>query len=110
MKHVKKLIVAVLTLALVCPAPSVDAAKKTTGYTVSKKSGTYDSSVTTKVKVKKGYKVYYTTGKKLSTKKVIKAKKSKSFTFTSTKTLRLYTVKSLSVIQSVWENHRIPLR
>ena len=94
MKHVKKLIVAVLTLALVCPAPSVDAAKKTTGYTVSKKSGTYDSSVTTKVKVKKGYKVYYTTGKKLSTKKVIKAKKSKSFTFTSTKTLRLYAVKS----------------
>ena len=94
MKHVKKLIVAVLTLALVCPAPSADAAKKTTGFTVSKKSGTYDSIVTTKVKVKKGYKVYYTTGKKLSTKKVIKAKKSKSFTFTSTKILRLYAVKS----------------
>lgn len=94
MKYVKKLIVAVLTLALVCPAPSADAAKKTTGFTVSKKSGTYDATVTTKVKVKKGYKVYYTTGKKLSTKNVIKAKKSKSFTFTSTKTLRLYAVKS----------------
>lgn len=94
MKHVRELIVAVLTLALVCPAPSADAAKKTTGFTVSKKSGTYDSIVTTKVKVKKGYKVYYTTGKKLSAKKVIKAKKSKSFTFTSTKTLRLYAVKS----------------
>ena len=94
MKHVKKLIVTALVLALVCPAPSADAAKKTTGFTVSKKSGTYDSIVTTKVKVKKGYKVYYTTGKKLSAKKVIKAKKSKSFTFTSTKTLRLYAVKS----------------
>ena len=94
MKHVKKLIVTALVLALICPAPSANAAKKTTGYTVSKKSGTYETSVTTKVKVKKGYKVYYTTGKKLSAKKVIKAKKSKSFTFTSSKTLRLYAVKS----------------
>ncbi len=94
MKHVKKLIVTALVLALICPAPSANAAKKTTGYTVSKKSGTYKTSVTTKVKVKKGYKVYYTTGKKLSAKKVIKAKKSKSFTFTSSKTLRLYAVKS----------------
>ena len=93
MKHVKKLIVTALVLALICPAPSANAAKKTTGYTVSKKSGTYETSVTTKVKVKKGYKVYYTTGKKLSAKKVIKAKKSKSFTFTSSKTLRLYAVK-----------------
>lgn len=94
MKQVKKLIVTALVIALVCPAPSADAAKKTTGYSISKKSGTYESAVTTKVKVKKGYKVYYTTGKKLSIKKVIKAKKSKSFTFTSTKTLRLYAVKS----------------
>ena len=94
MKHVKKLIVTALVLALICPAPTANAAKKTTGYTVSKKSGTYETSVTTKVKVKKGYKVYYTTGKKLSAKKVIKAKKSKSFTFTSSKTLRLYAVKS----------------
>lgn len=94
MKQVKKLIVAALVLALICPAPAANAAKKTAGFTVSKKSGTYSSTVTTKVKVKKGYKVYYTTGKKLSSKKVIKAKKSKSFTFTSSKTLRLYAVKS----------------
>lgn len=94
MKQVKKLIVAALVLALICPAPAANAAKKAAGFTVSKKSGTYSSTVTTKVKVKKGYKVYYTTGKKLSSKKVIKAKKSKSFTFTSSKTLRLYAVKS----------------
>ena len=44
MKQVKKLIVTTLVLALICPAPSANAAKKTTGYTVSKKSGTYETS------------------------------------------------------------------
>lgn len=58
----------------VLSAKSAAVVKK--GYTISKKAGKYTKSVTVKVKAKKGYTVYYTTGKNLSVKKKIKAKKT----------------------------------
>lgn len=41
MKYAKKLIVTALVLSLICPSSVGFAKKKTTGYTISKKSGTY---------------------------------------------------------------------
>ncbi|MCH5266516.1 MAG: carbohydrate-binding domain-containing protein [Lachnospiraceae bacterium] len=67
--------------------------KKPVGYTISKKAGNYTSSVKTTVKAKKGYTVYYAVSGKFTKAKQIKAKSSKTFTFTSTKTLKLYPVK-----------------
>lgn len=45
----------------VLSAKSAGVVKK--GYTISKKAGKYTKSVTVKVKAKKGYTVYFTTGK-----------------------------------------------
>lgn len=67
--------------------------KKPVGYTISKKAGTYSGEVTTTVKVKKGYTVYYTTSEQFTGKNKIKAKSSKTFVFTTTETLKLYPVK-----------------
>lgn len=67
-------------------------------YTISKKPGTYKKSVGVTVKAKKGYKVYYTTGSKLTTKNVIKSGKSKKLTFKKTTTLKIYAVKKSAVI------------
>ena len=64
------------------------------GYTISRTSGTYNNAVSTSVKVKKGYKVYYTDGAKFNNKNFIKPGKTKTFKFTETKTLKLYPVKS----------------
>lgn len=94
----KKIIACVLSLGLVISggvsqaAKSMGVSKK--GYTISKKAGTYTKAVTIKVKAKKGYTVYYTTGKKLTINKKIKSRKTKKFTFKSTKTLKVYAVKS----------------
>lgn len=97
MQKAKKWIAGVLTLAMVgsslVTAPEMQAKKKTKGFTISKVAGTYTGKVTVKVKAKKGYTVYYTTGKKLSTGKKIKSQKTKTFTFKKTKTLRIYAVK-----------------
>lgn len=96
MQREKKMVAGVLVCALVCSSLSVTQAdaKAAKGYTISKKAGTYKGSVKVKVKAKKGFTVYYTTGKKLSKSKKIKAKKSKSFTFKKTTTLRIYAVKA----------------
>lgn len=75
-------------------ATGADAKTSVKGYTISKDAGTYSGSVSVKVKAKKGYTVYYTTGKKLSANKKIKAKKSKSFVFKKTTVLKIYTVKA----------------
>lgn len=66
--------------------------KNPVGYTISKRAGTYSGEVTTTVKVKKGYTVYYTTSDKFTEKNRIKAKSSKTFVFTTTETLKLYPV------------------
>ena len=50
-------------------------------YTISKGSGTYEGSITIKIKAKKNYKVYYATGNaKFTNKKLIKSGKTKKFT------------------------------
>lgn len=67
--------------------------KNPVGYTISKRAGTYSGEVTTTVKVKKGYTVYYTTSDKFTEKNSIKEKSSKTFVFTTTETLKLYPVK-----------------
>ena len=67
--------------------------KNPVGYTISKRAGTYSGEVTTTVKVKKGYTVYYTTSDKFTEKNRIKEKSSKTFVFTTTETLKLYPVK-----------------
>lgn len=96
-RKAKKWTAGVLTCAmvgscLIMEIPS-EAKNKTTGFTISKAAGTYTGKVSVKVKAKKGYTVYYTTGKKLTSGKKIKSKKTKTFTFTKTKTLRVYAVK-----------------
>lgn len=81
MQKTKKWIAGVLTLAMVgsslVTAPEAQAKKKTKGFTISKVAGTYNGKVTVKVKAKKGYMVYYTTGKKLSTGKKSNPKRRK---------------------------------
>lgn len=62
------------------------------GYTISRTSGNYNNAVSTSVKVKKGYKVYYTDGAKFNKKNFIKPGKTKTFKYTETKTLKLYPV------------------
>lgn len=68
--------------------------KKPTGYTISKRAGTYTDSVTTKVKAKKGYNVYYTTSGTFRKAAKIPAGGTKSFTLQTTTTLKLYPVKA----------------
>lgn len=100
MKKGKRFVVYLLILALVLTcAPLVvgeaEAATKVKkkGYTLTKKAGTYQKKVTVKLKVKKGYKVYYSTNGKFSKKKVVKSGKTKKFTFKKTTKLSLYAVK-----------------
>lgn len=93
MQKAKKWVAGVLTLAMVgsclVTAPETQAKKKTKGFTISKAAGTYTGKVTVKVKAKKGYTVYYTTGKKLSTgkksnqkrRKHLRLRKQKHFVF-----------------------------
>lgn len=68
--------------------------KKPVGYTISKKAGTYKDSVRTRVKAQKGYTVYYTSSNKFKKSWKINSKKSKTFSFSKTSTLRLYPVKN----------------
>lgn len=67
---------------------------KPAGYTISKSSGSYTGTVSTSVKAKKGYAVYYAAGGKFAKQNVIRSGKTKIFTFTGSKTLKLYAVKS----------------
>lgn len=103
MKKIRKTVVCVLVLALICAytpyypceKEQVHAATKVKkkGYTLNKKSGTYDDKVTVKMKVKKGYKVYYSTNGTFNKKMIVKSGKTKIFRFTSTTKLFLYTTK-----------------
>ncbi len=67
--------------------------RKPVGYTISKKAGIYSGSVTTTVKAKKGYTVYYAVSGKFAKAKKIKSESSKTFVFASTEVLKLYPVK-----------------
>lgn len=66
---------------------------KTKQYTISKLAGIYSAPIKIKVKVKKGYKVYYSLNGKFKAKRVIKSGKKKTITIAKTKTLQLYAVK-----------------
>lgn len=68
--------------------------KNPTGYSITKKAGSYKKAVVTKVTAKKGYTVYYTLSEKFKKSWCIKAKKAKTFTFSKTTTLKLYPVKA----------------
>lgn len=63
-------------------------------YTISHKAGTYTAPLKLTLTAKKGYKVYYTTGKSLSVKQILKSKKSKVFTLKANTTLKVYAVKN----------------
>lgn len=67
--------------------------KNTKYYTISKKAGTYTSTIKVKVKAKKGYKIFYKTSGKFKKSKVIKSGKSKTFTIKKTTVLSLCAVK-----------------
>ncbi|MCR5798230.1 MAG: carbohydrate-binding domain-containing protein [Eubacterium sp.] len=95
----KKIIAGMVVAALVTSVvPSnhgqASAAVKGKGYSISKKAGTYRGTIKVKLKAKKGYKVYYSTSSKLKVKKVLKSKKSKTFTIKKTSTLKILAVKS----------------
>ncbi|MCD7826832.1 MAG: carbohydrate-binding domain-containing protein [Clostridiaceae bacterium] len=68
--------------------------KKSPYFTVSKKSGKYSGQITIKVKAKKGYQVFYTTGKKFTKKNVISSGKIKKITISKKTTLSVYAVKN----------------
>ena len=97
MRTTKKIIACILSCSLLfyTSSPSYTEAKSNTvikkAYTISKKAGKYNNSVKLKLKAKKGYTVYYSTGKKLSLSK--KVTSSKTFTFKKTTTLKVYAVK-----------------
>ena len=101
MKISKKAMVCLLScsMAFYTNIPVYHTAAKSTAvkknaYTISKKPGTYENSVKLKLKVKKGYTVYYTTGSRLYISKKVKSASSKTFTFKKTSTLKIYAVKS----------------
>ncbi|SDB23833.1 hypothetical protein [Eubacterium oxidoreducens] len=102
MKSTKKLLALALAAAVVVSvAPQVSAQAATVkakGYTISKKAGTYNKTITIKLKAKKGYKVYYTTGSTLKTGKVVKSTKTKTITIKKTTKLKVYAVKSSTKI------------
>lgn len=99
MRTTKKIIACILSCSLLfyTSSPSYTEAKSNTvikkAYTISKKAGKYNNSVKLKLKTKKGYTVYYSTGKKLSLSKKVTSSKSKTFTFKKTTTLKVYAVK-----------------
>lgn len=70
------------------------------GYTVSKKAGTYTEQVAVKLQAKKGYRVYYSTNRKLNTKQVLKPGKSKKILIKNTTNLYVYAVKKNKTIKA----------
>lgn len=64
------------------------------GYSNSKSAWTYNESLNAKLKVKKGYKLYYTTNGKFKAKKVVKSGKSKTIKISKTTTLSVYAIKN----------------
>lgn len=97
-KHIfSLLLVAALLLISVFQTPMCVRAKgnikKTKYYSISKKAGTYTSAIKVKIKVKKGYKVFYRTSGTFKKSKVIKGGKSKVIKIKKTSVLSLCAVK-----------------
>lgn len=115
MRRGKKLLSLLLVMIMVinlAPVTAGAASSKvnTKKYTISKKAGTYDSTVKITLKAKKGYKVYYSVGSKLSTKNLIKSGKSKKLTFKKTTTLKVYAVKKNTSITQKKLNRKSVLK
>ena len=92
-KRIVSMLAALVLILGLIPVQVKKANAATKGYSVTKDSGTYSSTVQTSVKVKKGYKVYYTTSGSFSTSKVIKSGKTKTFTIKKNTTIKLIVVK-----------------
>ena len=98
-KKVKRkvsIVVAIILVLGLIPIQTgkIDAQAASKGYSITKDSGTYMTSVDTTVTVKKGYKVYYTTNGTFSTTRVIRSGKTKTFSIRKNTTIRLITVKN----------------
>ena len=107
MKSLRKLAVAFMALVMVFAMASQAAVADTSGkvstkqYTVSKSSGEVPSGTKITVKVKAGYKVYYSTTEKFtSLKKVINSGKKKTFTIKTDTSIRLLGMKASKKIKS----------
>lgn len=85
-------------------APRVQAAEQKVtraGYTLSKQAGVYQEKVRVKLKVKKGYRVYFTNNGKFAKTKVVKSGKVKTFTIKKTTTLSLYVSKKAMTVKQL---------
>ena len=81
-------------LSMTFTLTDVQAAKvKTKQYTLSKAPGNYDSEFTLKITAKKGYRIYYTTGRSFSVGKMVKPGKSKKLKINRDTNLRIYYAK-----------------
>lgn len=104
MKKAKRLLSYILVLSLIVSCVNVTtvsaSTKVSTGkYILSNAAGTYNAAFTLKIKAKKGYKVYYTTGSTGFTKsKLVKSGKTKSIKISKTTKVRIYAVKSTKII------------
>ena len=93
-KRVAVIAALVLTLGILpAQVQTTTAVATTKGYSISMGSGTYSTDIQTRIKAKKGYKVYYTTANTFSTKKVIKSGKTKTINVKKNTTLKVIAVK-----------------
>lgn len=67
--------------------------QKPVGYTISQTSGTYEAPVSVTLNAKKGYRVYYTTGAKFTTKTVIKSSQKKTISVKKSGVIKVYASK-----------------
>lgn len=99
----KKLIICVYIILCICLLSHQSVCGKqgkTKQYTISKESGQYKLPIKIKIKVNKGYKVYYTKGKKFSKNKCIMQGKSKVINIKKNTTLTIYFTKSKTTISN----------
>lgn len=104
MKMRKKVIAAVLTVAVTAAALPQSTAYKTAAgtqagisqkaYSLSKKAGTYTKKIKITLRAKNGYRVYYSKNGSLTKSNVLKSGQSKTFTISKTSTLTLYPSKT----------------
>ncbi len=92
-KKAAVLTVLVLVAGSIPVQTTVTSEAATKAYTISKGTGIYKTAIQTRIKVKKGYKVYYTTNGTFTTKKVIKSGKTKTFTVKKSTNLEVIAVK-----------------
>ncbi len=75
---------------IMIPTPVSAKGVKAKQYALSHEAGTYDDPIKLTIKAKKGYKIYYTTGKTFAHDQFIKSGKKKSVLINRDVTIRLY--------------------